>query len=90
MQKGIQDNIRRQEKVSLLLIFKHMKVIQDALLYNKIECYNKKVQRSPSCLAKGCNHSLKHLHHSRSKMFGRTQKKGSSLPPLDHITVDQC
>ena len=25
-----------------------MKVIQDALLYNKIECYNKGVQRSPS------------------------------------------
>jgi len=33
--------------VSLLLIFKHRKVIQDTLLYNKIECYNKGVQRSP-------------------------------------------
>jgi len=29
-------------------MFKRMKVIQDALLYNKIECYNKVVQRSPS------------------------------------------
>ena len=32
-----------------------MKVIQDALLYNKIECYNKGVQRSPSL-------SVKRLH----------------------------
>ena len=39
---------KKTKKVSLFLIFKHMKVIQDALLYNKIECYNKGVQRSPS------------------------------------------
>jgi len=32
----------------LLLLFKQMKVIQGALLYNKIECYNKGVQRSQS------------------------------------------
>jgi len=76
--------------VSLLLIFKRMKVIQDALLYNKIECYNKRVQRSPSRPVKGCTHSLKYLHHSRSKMFGRKPKIGSSLLPLDHITVDHC
>ena len=67
-----------------------MKVIQDALLYNKIDYYNKGVQRSPFHSVKGCTHSLKHLHHSRCKMFGRTPKRGSSLPPLDHITVDQC
>ena len=65
-----------------------MKAIQDALLYNKIECYNKGVQRSPSRLVKGCTHSLKYLHHSRSKMFGRAPKKGSSFPPLDHISVE--
>jgi len=28
-------------------------VIQGTLLYNKIECYNKEVQRSPFCSAKG-------------------------------------
>ena len=67
-----------------------MKVIQDALLYNKIECYNKGVQRSPSLSAKGCTHSLRHLHRSKYKMFGRASKKDHFLPPLDHITVDQC
>ena len=39
-----------------------MEVVQDALLYNKIECYNKGVQRSPSLSVKGCTHSLKHAH----------------------------
>ena len=34
-----------KRKVSLLLIFKHMKVIQNALLYNKIECYNTGVHK---------------------------------------------
>ena len=53
-----------------------MKVIQDALLYNKIECYNKGVQRSPSLSVEGCTHSLKHVHHSKYKMFGRAPKKG--------------
>ena len=52
-----------------------MEVIQDALLYNKIECY-KGVQRSPSLSVKGCTHSLKHSHHSKYKMFRRATKKG--------------
>jgi len=30
-----------KRKVSLLFISKHMKVIQNALLYNKMECYSK-------------------------------------------------
>ena len=34
-----------EKKVSLLFMLRHMKVIQDALLYNKIECYNKGVQK---------------------------------------------
>ena len=37
-----------------------MKVIQNALFSNKIECYNKEVQRSPSCSMKDCTNSLKH------------------------------
>ena len=52
-----------------------MKVIQGTLLYNKIECYNKGVQRSPSLTVKGCTHSSIHLHRSRFKMFRREQKK---------------
>jgi len=62
--------------MSLLFMSRHMKVIQDALLYNKIECYNKGVQRSPSLSVRGCTHSLKHAHHSKYKMFGRAPKKG--------------
>ena len=58
-EKGIQDNIKRQEKVSLLFIFKHMKVIQDALLYNKIECYNKEVQKKSLSLSKRLHLLLK-------------------------------
>ena len=65
-----------------------MKVIQDALLYNKIECYYKGLQRSPSLSAKGCTHSSRHLHRSKYKMFGRAPKKGSSLLPLSHIAVN--
>ena len=65
-----------KEKVSLLFIFQHMKVIQNALLYNKIECYNKGVQRSPSLSVKGCAHSLKHAHYPKYKMFGKAPKKG--------------
>ena len=39
--KKVQDNRRKQKrKLSLLFISRHMKVIQNALLYNKIECYN--------------------------------------------------
>jgi len=79
MQKRNSRHIRRQEKVSLLLIFKHMKVIQDALLYNKTECYNKEVQRSPSLSVKGCTHSLRYFHHSKYKMFGRAPKKKWSV-----------
>ena len=66
-----------------------MKVIQDALL-NKIGCYNKGVQRSHSLSTKGCTHSSRHLYSSKYKMFGRAPKKGSSLLPLNHVTVDQC
>jgi len=55
-----------------------MKVIHDALLYNKIECYNKGVQRSPSRSVKGCTHSSRHLHRSRYKMFGRAPKRDPS------------
>jgi len=71
-------------------MFKHMKVIQDALLYNKIGCYNKGVQRSPSLSAKGCTHSSRNLHRSKYKMFRRAPKKDHFLPPLDHVAVDQC
>ena len=67
-----------------------MKVIQDALLYNKIECYNKGVQRSPSLSTKGCTHSSRHLHRSKYKMFGRASKKDHFLPLLDQVAVDQC
>ena len=76
MQKRNSRHIRRQEKVSLLFLFKHMKVIQDALLSNKIECYNKGVQRSPSLSAKGYTHSSRHLHRSKYKIFERALKKG--------------
>jgi len=48
-------------KMSLLLISKNVKVIQNTLLSNKIECYNKAVQRRQFCSAKGCTHSLKLL-----------------------------
>jgi len=67
-----------------------MKVIQDALLYNKIECYNKGVQKSPFLSAKGGTHSSRHLHHFKYKMFGRASKKGSSLLPLNHVAGYQC
>jgi len=40
-------HIGRQKKVLLLLIFKHMKVIQDALLYNEIECTTKEYKEVP-------------------------------------------
>ena len=61
-----------KRKVSLLFISKHMKVIQNALLYNKMECYSKKKTLSytirlsvtikeykevPLSL-RGCTHSL--------------------------------
>ena len=68
-----------KKKVSLLFISRHMKVIQDALLYNKIECYNKGVQRIPSLSVKGCTHSLKQSHYSKYKMFGKAPKKGWAL-----------
>ena len=67
-----------------------MKVIQDALLYNKIECYNKGVQKSPSLSVKGCTHSLKHAHHSEYKMFGRAPKKSWALwwqSEADYVTM---
>ena len=67
---------KKTRKSVTLFIFKYMKVIQDALLYNKIEYYNKGVQRSPSLSVKGCTQSLKHAHHSTYKMFGRALKKG--------------
>ena len=41
LRQKVQDNERRKRKVSLLFISKHMKVIQNALLYNKMECYSK-------------------------------------------------
>ena len=44
--------------MSLVFMLRHMKVIQDALLYNKIECYNKGVQRSPSLSLSKRLHSL--------------------------------
>jgi len=52
-----------------------MKVIQIALLYNKIECYNTGVQRSPS-LSQRLHSLLKVAYDSKYKMFGRAQKKG--------------
>ena len=51
-----------------------MKVVQDALLYNKIECYDKGVQKSSSLSVKGCTHSLKLAHNSKYKMFRRAPK----------------
>ena len=78
----------KKKKVSFLFMSRHIKMIQDTLLYNKIECYNKGVQRSPSRSVKGCTHSLKYLHHSRAKMFRRTSKKGSAFPLLDYISVE--
>ena len=53
MQKREFKTIGGKKSVAFIYI-QHMKVIQDALLYNKIECYNKRVQRSPSLSAKGC------------------------------------
>ena len=50
-----------------------MKVIQNALLYNKIECYNKGVQRSPS-LSQRLHSLLKAASDSKNKMFGRAPK----------------
>ena len=38
--------------------------------------------------AKGCTHSSRYLHHSKYKMFEKAPKKGSSLLPLNHVTVD--
>jgi len=44
--------------MSLLFISRHMKVIQNALLYNKIECYNtiEDYKEVPLSL-RGCTHS---------------------------------
>jgi len=56
-------------------MFKHMKVIQDALLYNKIGCYNKGVQRSPSLSAKGCTHSLRHLPTPNTRCLEEHRRK---------------
>ena len=47
-----------------------MKVIQNALLYNKIEYYNTGVQRSPS-LSQRLHSLLKAAFDSKYKMFGR-------------------
>jgi len=59
-----------------------MKVIQNALLYNKIECYNRRVQRSPSCSVKGYTHSSKHWRYTKLvllTMAGNNRSTSSSL-----------
>ena len=65
-----------------------MKVIQNALLYNKIECYNKGVQRSPSH-SERLHSLLKTSTPLQVQDVGRAPKKGSSLLPLNQVTVDQ-
>ena len=61
--------------MSLLFMSRHMKVIQDALLYNKIECYNEGVQRSPSCSAKGYTLlEILKIHKSCPLDYGREKQ----------------
>ena len=61
--------------MSRLLIFKNVKVIQNALLSNKIECYNKEVQRSPSYSAKGYSLlKILKMHKARPLDCGREQR----------------
>jgi len=59
MQKKVMTNKKIGKSVTFIDI-KNIKVIQNAILSNKIECYNKEVQRSPSCSAKCCTHSSKY------------------------------
>ena len=48
-------------------------MIQNALLYNKIECYNTGVQRSPS-LSQRLHSLLKAAYDPKYKLFGRAPK----------------
>ena len=54
-----------------------MKVIQDALLYNKIEYYNKGVQRSPS-LSKRLHSLLKVISLLQIQDVWKSAKEGPS------------
>ena len=55
---------------------RHVKMIQNALLYNKIECYNTGVQKKSLSL-RGCTHSLKsHMIPSTGCFEGRQTRIG--------------
>jgi len=60
MQEGSQDKSEGKKKCVTFIDIQIYESDIDALLFNKIECYNKGVQRSPSCSAKGCTLFLKH------------------------------
>jgi len=73
-----------------------MKVIQGTLLYNKIECYNKGVQRSPFCSVKSCTHSSQYMKFVLSTMdqlllllrtmvFLKVEMRGNPLIPPDQL-----
>jgi len=62
-------------------------VIQNALLYNKIECYSKGVQRSPSYSAKGSLLETLKIHKIRPLDLTGNNRSASS--PLKNNDISQ-
>jgi len=66
----------KDKKVSLLLIFKNVKVIQSSLLYNKIKCYKQRIIMK--------SHLLSERLHSYPKIL-----KIHEARPLDYVQEQQ-
>ena len=60
-----------KRKVSLLFMSRHMKVIQNALLYNKIEYYSTIKEYREVPLSQKLHSLLKAAYDSKYRMFGR-------------------